>query len=222
MQLYNGTSCAEIPARPNGFCNGDQGRCVVPFTPGNLNSACPNSPGIHFPRRVAKKNKRKGHKKPRKNRGRRTGWLVGPSTPGNLTSAYPISPGTHFPRRVARWNRRKGHKKQRKNRGRRRGRLVGPSTLHTHTRIQTMRYPWICSLKAQGFRWSKKTSKKTYLVYSGVVTSVRWRFSLHLQKKPFWWQRHIATTSAKVGPAFLNLAVAENLTSLALVLRWTC
>ena len=103
-QLYNGTSCAEIPARPNGFCNGDQGRCVVPFTPGDLTSACPNSPGTHFPSRVAKRNKRKGHKK------------------------------------------------QRKNRGRRRGRLVGPSTLHTHTRIQTMRYPWICSLKEQGFR----------------------------------------------------------------------
>ena len=109
LQLYNGLSCAEIPAQPNGFCNGDQGQCVVPFTPGNLTSACPKNPGESFPRRVGNRNKRKGQRK-------------------------------------------KQRKKQKKNKGRRTGRLVGPSTLHTHTRIQTMRYPWVCSLKAQGFR----------------------------------------------------------------------
>ena len=74
-------------------------------------------------------------------------------TPGNLTSACPNKAGKHIPRRVlAKRNMRKVHEKKRNKKGRRAGRLVGPSTLHTHVRRQTMRYPWICSLKAQGFR----------------------------------------------------------------------
>ena len=116
-RLYNGLSCAEL-------CNGDEGQCVLPSTPGNLTSACPNEAGKQFPKRVAKRKMRKGHEEKRK----------------------------QFPRRVAKRRMRKGHKKQRNNRGRHTGGLVGPSTLHTHERTQALRYPWICSLKAQGFR----------------------------------------------------------------------
>ena len=120
-QLYNGLSCAEIPVKqgashiPNGSCNGDKGQCVVPSTPGNLTSACPNEAGKQFPKRVAKRKMRKGHEEKRK----------------------------QFPRRVAKRRMRKGHKKQRNNRGSHTGRLVGPSTLHTHERTQALRYPWI-------------------------------------------------------------------------------
>merc|ERR1719264_466733 len=78
-QLYKGLSCAEIPAFPNGSCDGDQSQCVIP-TPGNLTSACPKKAGKHLPRRVAKRNMRKGHKKKRNKKGRRAGRLVGPST----------------------------------------------------------------------------------------------------------------------------------------------
>ena len=161
-RLYNGLSCTEL-------CNGDEGQCVVPSTPGNLTSACPNGAAKQFPRRVAKRKTREGDEKERNDNRRRA------------------------------------------------DRLVGPSTLHTHTRKQAMRYPWICSLKTQGFRWNMITSEK--LIYSGVATSVHWPFSLPHQKKQFWWRPHIATTSAKVDPSFWSLAAADHLTNLAHVLR---
>ena len=73
-QLYNGLSCAEIPVFPNGSCNEDQKHCVIP-TPGNLTSACPNKAGKHLPRRVAKRNMRKGQEKKRNKKGGRAGRL---------------------------------------------------------------------------------------------------------------------------------------------------
>ena len=107
-RLYNGLSCTEL-------CNGDEGQCVVPSTPGNITSACPIGAAKQFPRRVAKRKTREGDEK---------------ETNDNGMQAI---------------------------------RLVGPSTLHTHERTQALRYPWICSLKTQGFRWNMITSEKLFI-----------------------------------------------------------
>ena len=40
-KLYNGRVCTEISVETGGFCTGDQ-NCVLPNTPGNISSVCPN------------------------------------------------------------------------------------------------------------------------------------------------------------------------------------
>ena len=99
-KLYKGLSCTEISVKTGNFCNPNRGFCVLPSTPGKLETACPSQAG----RTIGRRKRRK--------------------------------------RAKAKHGRKKGD------------RLVGATAHHTYSRSNPpFRYPWICSLRTQGFRW---------------------------------------------------------------------
>ena len=87
FKLYKGLSCTEISVETGDFCNANR-RCVMPSTPGDPESTCPNQAVRTIRRRKVEKRK-KAKAKDRRKKGNR---LVGASaqhTDVNLQLRYP-------------------------------------------------------------------------------------------------------------------------------------
>ena len=76
FKLYKGLSCTEISVETGEFCKANRGFCVLPSTPGKLDSACPNQARRTIRRRKVTKHKRARAKHVRKKGDR----LVGASS----------------------------------------------------------------------------------------------------------------------------------------------
>ena len=88
-KLYNGRVCTEISVETGGFCTGDQ-NCVLPNTPGNISSVCPNQVDDMFSTRMQRKRK-KGLSTENKNKvTEEKGRLVGTSTLHTFTTGGPL------------------------------------------------------------------------------------------------------------------------------------
>ena len=90
--LYNGLSCTSISVKTGGFCK-EGGFCVMPSTPGNLESACPQQSG----RSVKNQLDRKGGEQkngPGLSRKRMGGRLVGASA---LHLFFKTNPPLRYP-----------------------------------------------------------------------------------------------------------------------------
>ena len=87
-KLYNGRVCTEISVETGGACTDDQ-NCVMPNTPGNISSVCPNQVDNMFSSRIQtrKRKRKKGASTERKKKVTKgKGRLIGTST---LPLRYP-------------------------------------------------------------------------------------------------------------------------------------
>ena len=91
FKLYKGLSCTEISVETGEFCKANRGFCVLPSTPGKLDSACPNQARRTIGRREVKKRKRTKSKDLRQKKGDR---LVGASA---LHTYSPRNPPFRYP-----------------------------------------------------------------------------------------------------------------------------
>ena len=88
LELYNDRVCTEISMETGGFCNSNQ-VCVIPDTPGNISSVCPNQIENMFSSREMKE-KKEASTKSKKEITEGEGRLVGTSTLHTFTTSGPL------------------------------------------------------------------------------------------------------------------------------------